>query len=105
MFLAVAGLVGATTGIFMLPLQAAVADILGCEARAGLPVAAVQMVTDLGAIVGSMAVGWVAEQLTYGWGFTISGIVLLIVAIGWVVASETRPVLDLLAAEAELDAA
>lgn len=104
-FLVVAGLVGATTGIFMSPLQAAVADILGCEARAGLPVAAVQMVTDLGAIVGSMAVGWVAEQLTYGWGFTISGIVLLIAAIGWVVAPETRPVLDLLAAEAELDAA
>jgi MFS family permease len=82
---------GATTGIFMSPLQAAVADILGSEARAGLPVAAVQMVTDLGAIVGSMAVGWVAEQLNFGWGFFISGIVLLIAAVGWVVAPETRP--------------
>jgi MFS family permease len=81
---------GATTGIFMSPLQAAVADILGSEARAGLPVAAVQMVTDLGAIVGSMAVGWVAEQLNFGWGFFISGIVLLIAAVGWVVAPETR---------------
>ncbi|WP_445164592.1 MFS transporter [Mycobacterium sp. Dal123C01] len=85
---------GATTGIFMSPLQAAVADILGSEARAGLPVAAVQMVTDLGAIVGSMAVGWVAEQLNYGWGFFISGIVLLIAAVGWVVAPETRPASD-----------
>jgi MFS family permease len=82
---------GATTGIFMSPLQAAVADILGSEARAGLPVAAVQMVTDLGAIVGSMTVGWVAEQLNFGWGFFISGIVLLIAAVGWVVAPETRP--------------
>jgi MFS family permease len=82
---------GATTGIFMSPLQAAVADILGSEARAGLPVAAVQMVTDLGAIVGSMAVGWVAEQLNFGWGFFISGIVLLIAAVGWVMAPETRP--------------
>jgi MFS family permease len=82
---------GATTGIFMSPLQAAVADILGSEARAGLPVAAVQMVTDLGAIVGSLAVGWVAEQLNFGWGFFISGIVLLIAAVGWVVAPETRP--------------
>jgi MFS family permease len=82
---------GATTGIFMSPLQAAVADILGSEARAGLPVAAVQMVTDLGAIIGSMTVGWVAEQLNFGWGFFISGIVLLIAAVGWVVAPETRP--------------
>ncbi|MEE6139838.1 MFS transporter [Mycobacterium sp. 050128] len=104
-FLIVAGVSGATTGIFMSPLQAAVADILGSEARAGLPVAAIQMVTDLGAIVGSMAVGWVAEQLNFGWGFTISGIVLLIAAVGWVVAPETRPVLDLLPAEPELDAA
>ncbi|SOX52815.1 MFS transporter [Mycobacterium ahvazicum] len=94
MFLVVAGVSGATTGIFMSPLQAAVADILGSEARAGLPVAAIQMVTDLGAIVGSMAVGWVAEQLNFGWGFTISGIALLIAAIGWVVSPETRPALD-----------
>ncbi|WP_330981749.1 MFS transporter [Mycobacterium triplex] len=105
LFVVVATVTGATTGIFMSPLQAAVADILGSEARAGLPVAAIQMVTDLGAIVGSMAVGWVAERLTYGWGFTISGIVLLIAAVGWVVAPETRPVLELCPTEAELDAA
>jgi MFS family permease len=90
-FMVAAFVSGATTGIFMSPLQAAVADILGSEARAGLPVAAVQMVTDLGAIVGSLAVGWVAEQLNFGWGFFISGIVLLIAAVGWVVAPETRP--------------
>jgi MFS family permease len=94
-FMVVAGVTGATTGIFMSPLQAAVADILGSEARAGLPVAAIQMVTDLGAIVGSMAVGWVAEQLNFSWGFTISGIVLLIAAVGWVLAPETRPALNL----------
>jgi MFS family permease len=103
-FMVAAFVSGATTGIFMSPLQAAVADILGSEARAGLPVAAVQMVTDLGAIVGSLAVGWVAEQLNFGWGFFISGIVLLIAAVGWVIAPETRPALDLLSSEAELDA-
>ncbi|WAJ47615.1 MFS transporter [Mycobacterium sp. Aquia_216] len=100
---------GATTGIFMSPLQAAVADILGSEARAGLPVAAVQMVTDLGAIVGSLAVGWVAEQLNFGWGFTISGIVLLIAAVGWAVSPETRtmidPAPDFVPSEPDLDAA
>ena len=93
-FLAAAIVVGAVTGIYMSPMQAAVADILGNEARAGSPVAAVQMMSDLGAIVGSMTLGWVAERLSYGWGFTISGIVLLIAAVGWVVAPETRTLPD-----------
>ncbi|OBA59454.1 MFS transporter permease [Mycobacterium sp. 1100029.7] len=90
-FLVAAVVVGAVTGIYMSPMQAAVADILGSEARAGSPVAAVQMMSDLGAIVGSMTLGWVAERLSYGWGFTISGIVLLVAAVGWVAAPETRP--------------
>ncbi|HEX5252929.1 MAG TPA: MFS transporter [Mycobacterium sp.] len=94
-FMVAAGVVGAMTGIYMSPLQAAVADILGNEARAGLPVAAVQMMSDLGAIVGSMAVGWSAEQFSYTSGFVISGIVLLIAAIGWGVAPETRTAVDL----------
>ncbi|GBG36557.1 MFS transporter [Mycobacterium montefiorense] len=107
-FVVAAVVSGAATGVFMSPLQAAVADILGGEARAGLPVAAVQMVTDLGAIVGSMVVGWAAEQLSYTWGFAISGAVLLIAAVGWVVAPETRTIIDpapdLLPSEADLDA-
>lgn len=90
MFMAVACVTGVTTGIFMSPMQAAVADILGSEARAGTPVAAVQMMSDLGAIVGSMTVGWVAQQLSFGWDFVISGMVLLIAAAGWVLAPETR---------------
>lgn len=89
-FMVAAALSGATTGIFMSPMQAAVADILGNEARAGIPVAAVQMLSDLGAIVGSVTVGWAAEKLSFGWGFGISGIVLLIAAFGWVLAPETR---------------
>jgi MFS family permease len=93
-FLAAAGVVGVVTGIYMSPMQAAVADILGREARAGGPVAAVQMMSDLGGIVGSMTVGWVAAHLSYGWSFGISGIVLLIAAVSWVSAPETRPALD-----------
>jgi MFS family permease len=93
-FLVAAVVVGAVTGIYMSPMQAAIADILGSEARAGSPVAAVQMMSDLGAIVGSMTLGWVAERVSYGWGFTISGIVLLIAAVGWVAAPETRAAPD-----------
>jgi MFS family permease len=88
--LAAAIVAGATSGIFMSPLQASVADILGSEARSGPPVAAVQMSSDLGAIVGSLVIGPIAEDLSFGWDFDISGIILLIAAAFWVVAPETR---------------
>ena len=106
-FLVAAGVAGAATGIFMSPMQAAVADILGSEARAGTPVAAVQMMSDLGAIVGSITVGWVAQHLSFGWDFAISGVVLLIAAGGWVLAPETRtaaldPAPGLLPAQADV---
>lgn len=104
-FLVVAAVTGATTGIFMSPLQAAVADILGSEARAGTPVAAVQMMSDLGAIVGSMTVGWVAERLGYSWDFVIGGLVLLIAAVGWLRAPETRPAPDLAPSQADVERA
>jgi MFS family permease len=93
-FVVIACVSGATTGIYMSPLQASVADILGSEARAGTPVAAVQMMADLGAIIGSMTVGWVAQHLSFSWDFIISGVILLIAAVGWVFSPETRPTLD-----------
>ena len=74
----------------MSPLQAAVADILGNQARAGNPVATLQMMTDLGAIVGSMSVGQIAQHLSFGWAFAISGVILLAAAVGWMLAPETR---------------
>jgi MFS transporter, ACDE family, multidrug resistance protein len=55
-------------------------------------VAAVQMMTDLGAIVGSMAVGQIAQHLSFGWAFAISGAILLAAAVGWMLAPETRVV-------------
>lgn len=93
-FLVAAFVGGVTTGIYMSPMQAAVADILGSEARAGAPVAMVQMVSDLGAIVGATTVGWVAGHVSYAWSFAISGIVLLIAAVGWLLGPETRPAAD-----------
>ena len=94
LFLAGAFVAGAASGIFSSPQQAAVADIIGSKARAGTAVATFQMMSDLGAIVGSLAVGQIAQHLSFGWAFAVSGGILVVAAAGWVLAPETRVRLD-----------
>jgi MFS family permease len=89
-FLAAAYVTGAATGIFISPQQAAVADIVGNKARGGTAVATFQMMADLGSIIGSLAVGQIAEHTSFGLAFVVSGAVLFLAAIGWVFAPETR---------------
>lgn len=90
LFLAGAYVAGAAAGIFSSPQQAAVADIIGSKARAGTALATFQMMADLGSIVGSFSVGQIAQHLSFGWAFVVSGGVLLVAAMGWAVAPETR---------------
>jgi MFS family permease len=93
-FLASAYLTGAAVGVFSPPQHAAVADILGSKTRAGTAVALFQMMSDLGAIMGPLVVGQIAEHVTFGWSFAISGTVLLVAAAGWVLTPETRVAID-----------
>ena len=90
LFLAGALVAGVAAGMFTSPQQAAVADIIGSKARGGTAVATYQMMADLGAIVGSLAVGEIAQHVAFGAAFVISGAILLVGAIGWVLAPETR---------------
>jgi ACDE family multidrug resistance protein len=90
LFLLGAVVAGAAAGIFTSPQQAAVADIVGNKSRGGTAVATYQMMADLGAIVGSLAVGLIAEHFSFGWAFVVSGVILLVAAVGWVFAPETR---------------
>jgi ACDE family multidrug resistance protein len=89
-FLVAACVAGAASGVFASPQQAAIADILGNAARAGTAVAAFQMMADLGAIVGATAVAQIAEHLGFGWGFTISGLIMMAAAVVWMFAPETQ---------------
>jgi MFS family permease len=89
-FLAAAYVTGAATGVFVAPQQAAVADIVGNKARGGTAVATFQMMADLGSIVGSLVVGQIAQHLSFDWAFVVSGVVLLLAAVGWTFAPETR---------------
>jgi ACDE family multidrug resistance protein len=89
-FLAAAFVTGAATGMFISPQQAAVADIIGSKARGGTAVATFQMMSDLGAILGSLAVGQIAQYLSFSSAFVVSGVILLIGAVGWTFAPETH---------------
>lgn len=90
-FLAAAYVTGAATGLFIAPQQAAVADIIGNRARGGTAVATFQMMADVGSIVGSLLVGQIAQYLSFGWAFLVSGVILLVAAVIWLFAPETRP--------------
>jgi MFS family permease len=90
LFMASAFIAGAASGVFSSPQQAAVADIIGNKARGGTAVATFQMMSDLGSIAGSLGVGVMAEHLSYGWAFVLSGAILLMAAIFWCFAPETR---------------
>jgi MFS transporter, ACDE family, multidrug resistance protein len=90
LFLAGAVVAGAAAGMFTSPQQAAVADIVGNKSRGGTAVATYQMMADAGAIVGSLAVGEIAQHFSYAAAFVVSGVILLVAALGWVLAPETR---------------
>ena len=89
-FLAGALVAGAAAGMFTSPQQAAVADIIGSKSRGGTAVATYQMMADVGAIAGTLAVGAIAQYLTFGTAFVVSGAILLAAAVGWVFSPETR---------------
>lgn len=90
LFLAAAFVAGAASGMFSSPQQAAVADIIGSKARGGTAVATYQMMADVGAIVGSLAVGQIAQHLSFSTAFVVSGAILVVAGIGWALAPETR---------------
>lgn len=90
LFLAVGYLTGLASGVYGAPLQAVLADVIGSQARAGAAVATFQMMADFGAIVGSVAVGLIAQHVSFGWSFGVSGAVLLVATVGWLLTPETR---------------
>ena len=69
--------------------QAAVADVIGSERSGGPVLAAYQMTSDVGAILGPVLVGLLADRLGYGWAFGVTGGVLVVAAVGWLTARET----------------
>lgn len=70
--------------------QAAVGDVTG-GGRGGRPLAVFQMTSDAGAIAGPVLAGLLADGLSFGWAFAVSGAVSLLAVAAWLGARETLP--------------
>ena len=58
--------------------QAAIADVIGNERSGGRVLAVFQMTSDIGAIIGPVLAGLLADRLGYGWAFGVTGGVLVV---------------------------
>jgi MFS family permease len=91
LFLAVSLLAGMGSGLVNPPMNAAVADVIGSRARGGTVLAGFQMVADLGAIVGPVVAGALAEVAGFWAAFAVSGATALVALGFWLRAPETLP--------------
>lgn len=90
-FLAASLVAGIGAGVLGPPHNAAVADIVGSKRRGGTVLAGFQMAADVGAILGPILTGLIAEQLSYSAAFGLTGAVLLLATLFWAWAPETLP--------------
>lgn len=89
MLLIMSAVAGAGAGLLNAPQQAAVADIIGSKRAGGSVLATFQMLSDVGAIIGPIAAGFIAEQLSFKVAFAVTGLICLIAALPWIRAPET----------------
>lgn len=88
--LAVSALAGVGTGMLNPAQQATVADVVGQERSGGPVLAAFQMATDAGQILGPVLAGLLVDNVGYGAAFALSGGISLVAALLWLPAPETR---------------
>lgn len=90
-FLAVSAVAGLGGGLFNPAQQAAVADVVGNGRSGGKVLAAFQMSADTGAILGPVLAGLLADSLSYGWAFALTGVTAIAALLAWAGARETLP--------------
>lgn len=90
-FVAASVLAGVGAGMMNPAQQAAVADVIGSGRSGGKVLAAFQMVTDTGAIVGPILAGMLADRMSYGVAFAVTGGIVLAALVAWLPGRETMP--------------
>lgn len=93
-FMVATVLAGIGTGVLTPPKQATVADVVGARGRGGPVLATFQMSADVGAILGPIAAGALAQHVSYAAAFAVTGVLCLIAAAVWLPARETLPPKD-----------
>ncbi|MGW5075478.1 MFS transporter [Rhodococcus sp. NPDC004095] len=84
---ALSAIAGVGSGLMNPAQQAAVADVVGSKARGGPVLAAFQMASDVGSVVGPLVAGVLAEQLSYGTAFAVTGALTLPAIAAWLLAA------------------
>lgn len=82
-------LAGVGAGLLNPGQQAAVADIIGNERSAGVVLSTFQMVGDVGAILGPVVAGMVADRIGYQAAFAVTGLLVMATAVPWLATPET----------------
>lgn len=91
MFLVATIVAGLGAGLLAPPQQAVVADVIGSKGRGGPVLAGFQMSADIGAVLGPIVAGVLADQLSYSSAFLVTGAFFLVAVLVWLPAPETLP--------------
>jgi len=91
LFMAASLVAGIGAGLLNPPQNAVVADVIGAKAKGGPVLAAFQMVTDLGAIIGPLLAGVLADQFSFQIAFLVTSLMFVVALGAWLVAPETLP--------------
>lgn len=83
LFLVVSLIAGIGSGLMSPAQQASVADVIGSKARGGPVLAAFQMASDVGAVIGPIVAGMIVEQVSFGPAFAVTGALLLLAGLWW----------------------
>src|SRR5699024_7651011 len=81
---------GAGTGMLNAPKQAAIADLVGQERKAGTVMSSAQMASDIGSITGPLFSSWIVDIYGFCWGFGITGLIREDAGIVWIFSTETN---------------
>jgi MFS family permease len=82
-FLAAALIAGMGTGLITPAQGATVADVIGSQAKGGPVLAVTQMTADIGAVLGPIATGMLADAFSYSAAFVLTGCISLLAAVVW----------------------
>ncbi|MFI7675026.1 MFS transporter [Actinophytocola sp. NPDC049390] len=90
-FLIATVVAGLGAGLLAPPLQATVADVIGSRGRGGPVLATFQMTADIGAVLGPIVAGLLADGMSYTAAFAVTGSLCALATFAWFPAPETLP--------------